>query len=791
MKHSALRPATAFRLLPLALALVHAQSAFAQAQPAADDAQVVEVTAQKRKEKIKDVPLSITAISGAALEDRGIEGPAGLAGVVPNLSMAQAPVSGLIASVGMRGISSGQPSIWADPSVGLYVDGIFVGKNMGALFDVIDIARVEALRGPQGTLFGRNTEAGAINFVTRKPTGVFGGQVGVEIGSHSRQVERLSMDMPKMGVLSASVALRNEKQDGTVANPNGEAWGSKDRQSGRLALRLEPNKNLTIDVALDASRIDETPPAGSLLSSRGYGSLYSPLTQIGGTTFAFQNPTCLAPNPTPGGPCLFPSPGIGPAMRTYENVAYPTSVAGSTQLGAQYQKLDLSGQGVTVEYRLSPQNTLRYIGAMRDMTYNDHGDYDGTPLLIFEGLRDTDYKTTSHEVQLVGNAGGLRYVAGAYFFKDDGTTLQRQAGGLLNFHPAVIGYQMSNFNVTTNAKAVYGQVDMDFGPVGVGIGGRYTSEKKTVRAWRYKTNSSFVQGANPTTLDVNAEDSFSEFTPTLNLLYRLTTDTNLFARVAKGFKSGGFPAEAPVTASSGPTRAYAPEVSTAYEAGVKTSFLGGKGQLSANVFLTDVKDYQISILPAGSINPTVVNAGKLQTKGLELDAAVSPMDGTRVSVGYGFLDAKIKEYRALSATNQAVDAASNTVASGAPRHTLSVSLDQRLMRTGSGLTVRGLADYRYVSERYTYPGQISATAANATVGNSAAESLRPALGLLDLRLIVGGIKLGGPGDAELALFVKNATNQRKTVAHMDISGFYQVGFWSDPRSYGASFNYKW
>jgi iron complex outermembrane receptor protein len=789
MKHSALRPA--FKLLPLALAMVYAQQTMAQAQPAADDTQVVEVTAQKRKEKIKDVPLAITAISGSALEDRGMEGPAALSGVIPNLQMSQAPVSSLIASIGMRGITSGQPSIWADPSVGLYVDGVFVGKNMGALFDVIDIARVEALRGPQGTLFGRNTEAGAINFVTRKPTGVFGGNLGLELGSRSKQVGRLSMDLPKMGILSASIGARSEKQDGSISNPNGEAWGSKDRQAGRVALRLEPTKDLTIDYAYDQSKIDETPPAGSLTSSRGYGSLYPLTTQIGGTNYAFQNAGCLAFNPP--GTCVFPTPGIGPAMRNTgaESASYPTSVSGSTQYGPQYQRLDLTGHSLTAEYRLSPSTTLRYIGSTRDMAYSDHADYDGTALLIFEGLRTTDYSSQSHELQLIGGSAGLRYVAGAYLFKDDGTSLQRQAGGLLTFHPQVPGYQMANFNVGTDAKALYGQVDMDVGAWAFGLGGRHTSETKTVRSWRYKTNSTFVQGTNPTTLDVSGEQTFTQFTPNLNVLYRLNKDTNLFGRIAKGFKSGGFPAEAPVTATAGPNKAFNPETSTSFELGVKGSFMGGKGQYSATVFTTDVKDYQISLLPAGSTSPTIINAGKLKNQGFELDASVAPADGTRVTIGYGYLDAKFKEYLALSPTNVPVDSASNTVVSGAPRHTLGVSLEQRLMRTGSGVTLRGLVDYRYVSDRYSYPGQISATAANATVGNSAAESLRPALGLLDLRLIASGIKLFGPGDAEVAVFVKNATNEHKTVAHMDVSGFYQVSAWNDPRTYGVTLNYKW
>ena len=797
MKHSALRPA--FKLLPLALAMVYAQQSLAQTPAPASDAQVVEVTAQKRKEKIQDVPLAITAISGAALEERGIESPSDLTGAIPNLHMTQAPVSGLVAAVGMRGMAAGQPSIWSDPAVGIYVDGVFVGKNQGALFDIVDIARLEALRGPQGTLFGRNTAAGAINFVTRKPSGVFGGSLSLEAGNFGRVVGRVGVDLPQAGIFSASVAVRSEKQDGFIANPNGEAWNSRDRQSARLAVRAQPAKGVTIDYAYDHTDINETPSGGSLINSRGYGSLYSPMTAIGGNTFAFQNAGCLAFNPPGSTNCVFPTPGIGPALRASgaENPNYPTSIAANSNISTPYQRLKVEGHTVQAEMPAGGLGTLKYIGALRNMKYGDSADYDGTSLLIFSGERSTDYETQSHEVQLVGGSGNLRWVAGAYLFKDDGTSLQKQAGGLLTFHPNVPSYQTVNFNVATDAKAVYGQVDMDMGPLSLGLGGRYTEETKTVYSWRYRTNAQFVQqGAN--TLDLRGEESWSAFTPTVNLLYRLDKDTNVFARMARGFKSGGFPAEAPVTpagcagaaCNSSPAKPFGPEKSTSYELGMKGSALRGKLQYSANIFRMDVKDFQLSLLPAGSISPTILNAGKMQTQGLEVDASWNMSADLRYTLAYGYLDAKFKEYKALSATNQPVDAASNTVVSGAPRHTFSFTTNARLANIG-GMPLRGIADIRYVAERYTYPGVIDAKAANATVGNSAAESLMPAMTMVDLRLQLGSIKIGGPGEGELSLFVKNALNQRKLVAHMDISGFYQVGFWSDPRTYGATFTYRW
>lgn len=778
--------------VPLAalMSLMPAASVHAQSQPSASGNQpsaVIEITAQKRKEKAQDVPLPVTAINAEDLELRGIEAANDMVGTVPTLNMTTAPGAGLIAAVGMRGLASGQPAIWADPAVGIYVDGVFVGKNQGALFDMVDIARLEALRGPQGTLFGRNTAAGAINFVTRKPSGVFGGSAQMEVGNFGRVVGRLGVDLPKTGIFSASVSVRSEKQDGFVASSGPEAFGSKDRSSGRLAVRAEPSKNLTIDYAFDYTDIHEMPPVNSLTYSRGYGELYPLTTAIGGNNFAFQNAGCLQRNAA--GACVFPTPGIGPAIRPFANPNYPTSIANGTNLGDLYQKLRLNGHALQAEYQLSKTDTLRYIGAVRKMVYGDATDLDQTSVFVFSNVRDTTYETQSHELQWVGSSGNLRYVVGLYHFTDEGTQTSKQAGGLLTFHPNVASYQMANFDISTKAQAVFGQLDFDVGPVSVGVGGRFTEETKKVYSYRYRTNNAFVQqGAN--TVDLRGESTWSAFTPTVNVLYRLNKDTNLFARVSKGFKSGGFPAEAPVTASSAPNKPFDPEKVTAYELGIKGNLDGGRFSYSANLFRMDVSNYQISLLPAGSISPTIVNAAKLQNQGLELDATWVPNDSLKMTLALGLLESKYKSFASLSATNVVIDAANNTVVSGAPKMTLSLSTNAKLT-TINNMPLRGIVDIRHVAERYTYPGVIDATKANAPVGNSAAESLMPALTMVDLKLLLGSIRLGGPGDAEVSLFVKNATNQRKPIAHVDISGFYQMHTWSDPRTYGATFTYRW
>lgn len=257
--------------VPLLIAVVFGSSAHA------DEGKLEEViiTAQKRAERLQDVPISISAISGSQLETRGLESARSIDGIVPNVTIKSAPSTGLIAATSIRGLSSGQPSIWADPSVGLYLDGVFVGKNQGSLFDIADLERIEVLRGPQGTLFGRNTEGGAINFVTRKPSGTFSGNVGIEVGNYGRHVERVSIDLPKVGITSLSFALRNEEQDGWLKNNVGQAFNSKNRQAARLAANFDISPRFKIDYAYDTSHINETPPGMTLMDSTGYGKYYA------------------------------------------------------------------------------------------------------------------------------------------------------------------------------------------------------------------------------------------------------------------------------------------------------------------------------------------------------------------------------------------------------------------------------------------------------------------------------------------------------------------------------------
>ncbi len=752
------------RTLPLLLAAAFSSQSFA----AGEVLEEVIVTAQKRSERLQDVPISVTAISGSQLENRGIQSASNLNALAPNVTVKAAqPGAGLTAAVTVRGIGGGQPGIWSDSAIGMYLDGVYIGKTQGGLLDMLDLQRVEVLRGPQGTLFGKNTEGGAINFITRKPSGEFSGNVGVELGTRGHQVARAAIDLPQIGIMRLGFSLRDEQRDGTVDNPNGRKWNDRNRQAQRVAVGLDVSKDLKVDYAYDHSHINEVPTAISLFDSSGYASLY-PASYAG---------------------TLNPIFGINlrPAIAPYANSAYPTSIA-SDPGGDYFTRLDVNGQALTVSYALNPTNTLKYVGAKRKMHYQEMLDLDGTPVNVFNAGKNTHYDTTSHEIQWIGNTERMNYVAGLYVFKDDGTTITDQNGQYFTFGFAGAKQRQIYNGVGTNAKAAYGQIDYKLTAALTGtLGVRRSWEEKQGSIWR----TSGPLGNPGATQDIapqSANANFAATTPVVALSYKLKDGLTVFGRMAKGFKSGGFPLEADTAAQA--MRPFHQETSTAFELGVKSAFNDGKAQLNATIFSTDVHDYHINQLPPGGVSPVVVNAGQLKSEGVEVEGLYQLADGWRVQASYGYLHMKFKEYDTFNQYGAMVNIADNTIASYAPRHQLTLNLDGRLARTDMG-TLRAIVDYTFTSAYLNYHGQRTAIGTDVGVGNSAAESTLPALQMVNARLLLAGIPIGGPGKAEASLWVRNLGNLRKEATHIDLAGLYRIAGWTEPRMLGVSMAYKW
>lgn len=773
-------------------------AASAQEPAAQTTLQEVIVTAQKREEKLQDVPISITAVSGEQLENRGVDSVSGLSAVAPNVMVRQSPGAKLISVVSIRGSVAGQPAIWFDPPVGLYLNGVYLGKSQGSVFDVVDIERVEVLRGPQGTLFGRNTEGGAINFITREPSGEFRGKFGVEVGKFDHRVAKVNLDLPRFGIASVSLAARKEERDGWAKNLTGPDMGAVDTEAARAALKLDFSDRFTANYDFDYSSSHNRPSPTTLYATSGWGGTF---------------PSLLGPAFIPAfGPAaaLQLTTAIQNAMIPYVTTSRPDTV--STNGGPISEASKTNAHSLTLNWHVGDRDTLKYIGARRLMDFGDRQDIDGLPLAAiptglappfpaFWGMsayynRHTEYEQDSHELQWIGDRDRFNYVLGLYYFKDDGVTTGSQLFTLFGQPP-----QQQSYAVTTRSKAVFAQGDYrisDRWTATVGV--RHTEEEKGGWSHRYYTTG-FDGPPAADILPLTSYDAdFSETTPMASISFKPNADLNFYARVAKGFKSGGFSAE---LSTPDITTPFQPQTSVSTEVGVKSTLLDGRARLNVALYNTDISDQQLTQLLPGTTQSRVVNAGESTYRGVEVEAALLVTDGWQVQLSYGYLDAKYDKYPdnpiicqtipgfgqlCRTDSTSIIDTASNRLAPYAPEHTVNLNIDGRLARGAWG-ELRAILDYSYLGKTYLYAVNKSRTAPNIGGQYWADMDGLPAEKNLNARLLLAGVP-AGPGTLDVSVWGRNLTDEDDLLQGIDF-GMFRTANWREPRTYMVTATYNW
>lgn len=731
------------------------------------------VTAQKREQNLQAVPLAITALSADELDMRNITSMADLNSVAPNVMMRENPGARLISTVSIRGSAIGQPAIWLDSPVGLYLNGIYLGKTQGSVFDVVDIERVEILRGPQGTLFGRNTEGGAINFVTRRPSGEFSGSAGVELGNFDRRVGRLQVDLPQMGMMSASIGARKERADGWAKNSTGSDLGSVGNEAFRASIMLEPSDKFTAVYDFDYSSIDQTPTPTSLLAVSGWNGDFP---SIFGALL--------------GGPI---ESGVKPFVTTNRPDKVSTNLApGQKNL---LEKSRTRAHSLTLEYDLSPNDQLKYIGSYRTMTFTDSQDIDGTPLETIQILpgfdwgaaanynRVTDYNQSSHEFQWIADRDNLNWVLGAYYFEDEGETNGSQLFTLFAQGPKQV-----NYGADTEAWAVFGQLDWLFAERWTAtVGMRYTEEKRSGFSHQFSTDGFGGPRIDDVLPFISYDKTFDDTSPVVSLAYEMTPDISFYARVANGFKSGGFSSELADPRVSTP---FDPQTSLSKEIGMKSMWLDGALRLNIAVFHNAIDDLQITQLLPGTTQSLLVNAGEATYQGFELEFAYQISDNWRISGNYGYLDASFDEYldNSFAPDRPVVDTASNRLPPYAPENTASLQLEGTVANFNFG-ELRLLLDYTYTDEMNLYAVNKSLTAPNAGGAYVKGIDTIPDTQNLNLRLLLSDVAVGD-GTVDFSVFVRNLTDEDEQVQGIDFSMF-RTANWQEPRTYMFTATYNW
>jgi iron complex outermembrane receptor protein len=761
------------------------------AQGATTDSGIGEivVTAQKRSENIQNVPIAISAVGSQFLESRGITSIDGLGAIAPNVKFERAPSNKTISQISIRGSVTINPAVTWEPAVGLYLNGVYIAKAQGSIFDVADLERVEILRGPQGTLYGRNALAGAVNLVPKMPSGELGFKGEISYGNYNAWKGRAVLDLPSFGPFSLKLSGQIQKRDGFIkvvpnaypqaflAGPNSvNRTNDVDGKSGMVQLRFHPEGSIfTADYMFDYSKFDQRPDYAQLVRINRNG-----------------DPRDIFDPNSPS----YPFAGAFFPLNLYDR-AGRQSIA-SLDANPLYEKSRTFGHGLTLALDLGDA-TVKSITAYRNLEWSDSLDLDGSPLPVALTQRDTKFHSWSQELQVTGKAldSRLNYVVGLFYYKEKAETLGPQS-----FFGGGASYQ-SDYGSHTEALAGYAQLDYNFtDALKLTLGARYTHEEKDITRY-FRINYDSANGITAPLVVANLpygsvpDAKYNSFSPAVTLAYQANKDINLYARFAQGFKSGGFNGE---TNSFGAPTAdcpsgaielcnpYRPEKVNSYEIGLKTRLADGKVIFNVAAFWDEHKDIQLSVFKAGAGASSVVNnAAQARIRGLEIETVLRPVDQLTVNASLAFIDPKYKSY--IEAVNGVdTDVSRNRAFPHTPKTTASAGVDLRVAQGDWGrLNLSG--DISYVSSYYTFPyALVTATPSDQNANNTKSKGRT----IVNLRAGIADVPLAS-AKAEISLWVKNLTKENNPSNFIDFGpgfGGLTVGYFPDPRTYGLTVGVK-
>lgn len=674
------------------------------------------VTAQKREESLQDTPISLVALSGRELETRQINGLNDLRSSVPNLQLTPHPNSAATTQVFMRGVGLNDDQITQDPSTAIYIDGVYVARSQGLAMDVADLERVEVLRGPQGTLYGRNATGGAINFITRRPApGEFGGKLQGSIGNYDYFRLKGSVNIPLADTLTAGLSYLHAKKDGYVKNRGigVSRFGDQDRTAYRADVLWEPAQNVSLRYGYDRSEIEDTPAY---------------------ITRAPFHPA-KARRPKSGAP---------------------------TVAGLLANDVVSQGHSLTVEWNATDDLTVRSITSYRKLDNFQNQDYlSGAlrPQALQRNRSLTRQDQTSQELQLIGSlfGGSLEYVAGAYYFKEDG--IYRAAN--LPTTGTSTGY--TDASIDNKSSALFGQ--FTWTPAGMErlhltLGSRHSRDKRAATLATSTRN-----GTGPIVPISSGAGSrvFTDSSPTFVIAYDATDNVNIYAKAVKGYKTGGFN-----TRASSITRfnaGFAEETLWSYELGLKSQLLDNRVRFNIAAFTSKYRDIQVNVQsdPANIRLTDVLNAGRATVEGIEADLTVAPFDGLLLTANYGYLDAGYD--RIIDATG--ADVAHQFRFINAPQHSYALDATYTSPELGFG-SIEANLNYSWQDQRYS--------ASNIAGGAYIIDSyglLNARLGLVDIP-VAKGLRIG--------VFGRNLLDRKYYIAHFNVG--VPGAIFGEQRTYG-------
>ena len=792
-----------------------AQAAKAKAVPKVEaEIEEITVTAQKREESIQEIPLSVTALGSAMLEQRGVTDIGDMGQMAPNVRITSNPGSQSSLTISIRGVAQASPATTNQGSTGLYVDGAYISKTSGSNIDLEDIERVEVLRGPQGTLYGRNTIAGAVNFITRKPTEERSISLKTEAGNYETFKSRLTVNVPligrkgfwqsdAIGTLSLRQNVAYKTHDGYFDNQSptsvpasgGRTLNNLNRIFSMTALRWQPIDPLTVDFSLEYHR-------------------YANASAAFQTTYLY--PGSSVANPSPQNPFY-----LGPYVQTNRvdatgnNAVYESGKFGPS--GYVSNPLEDDGNhrmyNLTAAYELGEVGplgkvTLKSISSFRDFTHKQTQDLDGSPLHVLDLHSILHTQQWSEELQWVGSMSRINYVGGLYYYGEYSAQDQSQV-----FFAGANDLPYRTVN-TLKSYAPFGQVTYTPPFLGdklsVTLGLRYTQEQVHVDRYVKCVNVTTTVGGqrinicNKSFAPVNLRDweghrgkafgGSDGISPMGNIAYQITDDLMAYFRIARGFKGGGF------NGTTNDPRAFEipfdPEKLLQYELGFKSQWLENRLRVNATGFYSDYTDLQQSVFrasPTGGAFSIVANADSAEIWGSEVEVVAIPLPGLEASATYSLALPQFLKY-----IDQSVNAAGTPIFdsngkpvtenvanqrsfSMVPQHQATVGLTYTAPPTSVGILSAHLD--AYWQDNVTYIGNDSTPGAKAMRGWNYA--------LVNGRLQFAEIPLE-KGTLDVAVFGYNLFDRKYRTYGIDFGASLGVAGnqYGTPRTFGVGLNYN-
>jgi iron complex outermembrane receptor protein len=733
----------------------------AQGQAATGQLEEIVVTARKQEEKLQTTPVSVSAFSSAMLEKENIQTVERISNFAPNVEITQAAGTGSAAEVYIRGIGQADYELYIDPPVSMYVDGVLIARPVEVLLDLVDLERIDVLRGPQGTLFGRNTTGGAINVFTKAPAKEFGIQQKLGYGSDNEFVSRTIINTGELGDtgLTAKFAYSHHQRDGWIRNLN----VSDDHDPGKLDtdgfwfdLHGDLTEQFSFDYRADYTDLYSQPIVSEMTVARpDIIAYFSQSPKFGGDPFQI-------------------SPNYQDTVRLPKN-----------QLPDQYDQL--LGHSLTLNYDVNDALRFKDIVAYRSVSMDEHppqgeGNLRG---LLFDPvtqtvgvgevtpfytlfIHDRQYQI-SNEFQLSGTIDRWRYVGGLYYFEENGSG---KNGNFFTFVTPPVGFNLSTlriYGLDSHSYAAYGQTSYtppvlnDQAEITFGL--RYTRDEKTLSESDY-TNQA-LNGSQ------NLANNWHNLSWLTTLKYQWTDTLMTYFTASTGYKSGGYNPGAL-------QRPYNPERAQTYEAGIKSEWFDHRLRINAAFFETDYDDVQINqfvILPGGTEATIVTNAGKATYRGGELEMTALLGGGWQVDTSFGYVDPEFGVYPSIDSNGKPINVADQARFPYVSKAsvTLGIQYEFAPMEWGD-LTAR--VDYAYKSPRVFFPLN-SLNPFNDAVASGPYHDVSARL-LLD-HIPVGAWARNLKGE----FFVTNLLDRHERIAGID---FGALGFGTDtynrPRAFG-------